>query len=161
MRSAALGWMVLLLVGTSHSQRFVEGEVYHDIVGHYSDTTVNLIDYAYYEDPVSAVQRAVNAKITHRLESWWKVDSAPPVLSHSYFEQLISNFEADFNENGGEDYIMAWELEIGIQIEEFENTIQLTMTEWAYAGGAHGNSSYKAWVFDKITGKELSVSDFF
>jgi len=160
MKSIALFWMVLLCVGASYSQ-LVEGEIDHNFVGSHSDTVVNSIRYAYYENPASEVQLSVNAKIQDHLKDWWKEGRAEMELSRSLFEELIATFEGDFIASEGEDYSILWELEIDMQIEEFENTVQLTVNEWAYSGGAHGNGAYTAWVFDKKSGKELSISDFF
>lgn len=161
MKNIVVFWMVLLFAGASYSQVLVEGEIQHDYIGSNSDTTSNVVSFSFYEDPSSAVEFAVNEKIMDRLISGWNADSTELVLSQVYFKKLISNFEADFAANEEAGYEIPWQLEISITIQEFDHTIQLTMAEWAYAGGAHGNSAYTAWVFDKVSGKELSVSDFF
>lgn len=161
MKNIALVWTTLLLAGASFSQGLVEGEIQHDFIGSQSDTVTNVILFNFYEEPSSAVERAVNDKIMDRLNSSWNADTTDRVLSKAYLEKLIANFEADFASSEGDGYEMAWQLEISIHIQEFEHSVQLSIAEWAYAGGAHGNSAYTAWVFDKISGKELAISDFF
>ncbi len=128
-----------------------------------ADTAINHIAGQFYAQPETPMEMAVNGEILKHLNSRYPAKKpAFSKLDKQTFQKYMDDFAASFREfeKDGE-YAMPWNLEMNIQIEEFDAMVQLKISEWSYEGGAHGNGNFTAFVFDRETGQQLTPADFF
>ncbi len=129
------------------------------------DSSLCSIDYRYFYPTDQAYKDTVNKKIVQFTSLLTQFDRAKLngiKLSPQFFKAQLDSFAAiylleDFGENR-----MRWELEGMIEIDDTRTEIvQLQTTGWTYTGGAHGNGATYTYIFEKKTGKELKLEDFF
>ncbi len=129
------------------------------------DSSLCSIDYRYFYPADQSYKDTVNRKIVQFTSLLTQFDRAKlngVTLSPEFFTAQLDSFTAiylleDFGENR-----MRWELEGMIEIDDTrEEIVQLQTSGWTYTGGAHGNGATNTYIFEKKTGKELKLEDFF
>ena len=132
-----------------------------------TDTALLVITYDFYENQSQGLlpyQDSINFRIVDFVRSTteFEIDYNPAININTdffskqlmYFDSL-SRFDSDMLEEG-----QLWELESTIDIIEFKNFVELDLSSWSYAGGAHGNGYASYSLIDRVNGKQLALSDF-
>ena len=146
--------------------RFVTGKVQRELVtADGLDSSELIITYSYYKDLDSVFKDSVNNAISNYTLSFTQFgegDKNQP-LSQGYFDKQADVFVAVYHEEIAIDDIGGvWSLEADFGINDFYKSFaELTVSAWAYTGGAHGNGSYTIEHFDKTDGRKLEPIDFF
>ncbi len=149
------------------NKNIVSGEVSRQLMSaDHADTVESSIQYMFYETAKLPYQDTVNRIIKEFISGAVSYGSGATeqnaLLSVDYMNESIDQFADEYNrqlefvEGGG-----VWTTETSVQIKEKGGDyVVVSMSNWSYSGGAHGNG----WAIDRIidmkTGEELFLTDF-
>ncbi|MCH2225639.1 MAG: RsiV family protein [Crocinitomicaceae bacterium] len=128
-----------------------------------TDTNIVSIDYMYYPVSDSLFKDTVNYVISEFVQalSVSEPDSLITDLSTAFFQNYLDSFSALYRSNC-EDEFGLWEADMIIEIDDsFTEFVQLSISQWVYEGGAHGNSYNATIPIDRKTGVVLQLTDYF
>lgn len=144
----------------------VSGEVTRPLIGaDFIDTSAVIISYSFYSKIEHPYQDSINRKIAQYVQriTQFELSDEVRLLSTHFFEAqadsfvTIYNYEKEIDGMGG-----IWSLETSIQLnEDFKDFVELSLSDWSYTGGAHGNGSMMLYKIDRVTGNILTLSDLF
>lgn len=129
------------------------------------DTVVSSIEYMFYTDPQLPYQDSINRIIKMYVfgtVSGFGITEQNADLSVESMEEAINMFGDEYNQqlNFVEDGVI-WTTETSISIIEHKSDyVEVSLSNWGYSGGAHGNSNSEERIFDIKTGRELKLIDF-
>lgn len=154
--------LIIFFANISFAQDLVSGKVELNLVSADGmDSSRNAVSFMYFEGDLSDGQIAVNNKI----KSFLFYDSLQGSLELADFTLYLKSFNDEFKtvekESEGDYTMLAWNLETEISIQEFKNTIQLSLSSYNYSGGAHGNGTIYDFIFSKGDGRRLLPEDIF
>lgn len=132
-----------------------------------ADTVESSINYMFYGDPAlpyqDSINRIIKTYVSGIVSNGGGATEQNSNLSVEYFEASMDKFKGEYNrqlemvDGGG-----VWQTETSIEIfEENPEFVVLSLSNWNYEGGAHGNAWSEMHIFDIKTGKELLLEDFF
>jgi hypothetical protein len=81
-------------------------------------------------------------------------------LSRSFFGSRLDTLVKYYNEELYQGSNL-WSMDLSLSIDEAGSYVNVTSSGWSYMGGAHGNGYVAYKHFDRETGRELSLMDFF
>lgn len=122
------------------------------------------ISYQFYNEAnnLSKWQIVINDKIRAFL---YRSADAPPykkTLTTELIKRSLENFRDESKRYDEDELNMVWNMEESYQIDATKNGFAtLLHTSSMYQGGAHGSYGVGNYHFDKYTGKELHLHDFF
>lgn len=156
----------------SNEGRFITGTVVRPLVTpDKNDTGYVNLSYQFYAKKDSLFKDSIHYFIGNYVQALteFEGEEVKDELSANYFEAQADSFvliydgqvalylEDDSYEIGG-----VWDLESDISIDDdYTSFIALTISEWSYTGGAHGNGAYTIHMFNRSDGGYLELSDFF
>jgi hypothetical protein len=150
----------------------IEGEVTLNLYSKdKADTVESSIEYMFYENTDLPYQDSINRMVkeyvssiaTYGEESMTDnsnlsvefMESAIDKFAAAYYEEISLYDEDDFF--GG-----VWQTETSVGIyQENPEFVKVSLNNWDYSGGAHGNSWSEECLVDIKTGQELKLQDFF
>ncbi|MFK7785891.1 MAG: hypothetical protein AB8B56_12285, partial [Crocinitomicaceae bacterium] len=111
-----------------------------------ADTVPSSINFMFYESPVlhyqDSINRMIKTYISGIVSAGGGATEQNSDLSVEYIEESMDKFKDEYNrqlefvDGGG-----VWQSETMIEIhEEYPNFAELSMGNWNYMGGAHGNA---------------------
>lgn len=126
------------------------------------DSIVSSIDFVFYTSLDSAYKRNINEAIqsfTSEISGCKK--AIEEHLTETYFTDVINQFERDYQEESINSHLI-WSIDLSFGInDKFRQFAQLNLLGWVYTGGAHGNGVNRIMYFNKSTGEEIKINDFF
>jgi hypothetical protein len=150
------------------STDLITGQVTHDLYSYdKADTVKCSIEYMYYKKTSLPYQDKINRIIKGFVESGVtfgsEVEQENATITEKYMSDVLQRFadeynqEMEINEGGGG----IWETETMIEITEYGSDYAvLSLSNWNYSGGAHGNGWSEERIIDMKTGEELLLADF-
>ncbi len=123
------------------------------------DSSELIIEYQYFSTVTESYQDTVNTWIRQILKG---EEDPGQELSDEFFESVLIQFIADYENYTSEYQSMPWSLEEQVHIDDSYNSfVQLFISGWTYQGGAHGDGFYSVFLFDKKNGARLELDDLF
>lgn len=132
-----------------------------------SDSVKSTVEYMFYTNPQlpyqDSINRIVKTYISGVVAYGGGATEQDSHLTIDNVQESLDKFGAEYNrqlefvDGGG---VWSTETSIGI-VEGKAGYAELSMSNWNYGGGAHGNSSSQEIIIEIPTGRELFVSDFF
>lgn len=127
------------------------------------------IDYTQFQENTPAFQR-INDSILYYVKTTLSLEDSKisPLVS---LEDLGNRFIQDYNEytaeakiraeeDNSDPWITPWDIETTVQVNyESPQAVSLTMSNYAYTGGAHPNSNVTLLTYSSITGKPIKIKD--
>ena len=143
----------------------LRGDVDDQIVVN-GDTAKNKIIFAYFTENWPAYKDSANHLIYEFVESSTQFGveyGLESELNSEYFKAQLDTFaQICHDENELNDIGRAWEIELVIYIDnDRSNFVTVSLAEWKYTGGAHGNFFTGYHHLDVPTGRKLGLKDFF
>jgi hypothetical protein len=132
-----------------------------------ADKAESVINYMFYETPSTHYQDSINRMIKTYISGVVSAGGGATEqnsdLSVEFINESIDEFgdeykrQLEFAEGGG-----IWQTLTTIEIhEDYPDFVELTIANWNYSGGAHGNAWSEQHFFDTRTGEKLFLEDFF
>jgi hypothetical protein len=122
------------------------------------------ISYQFYNEAneLAKWQVAINGKIRAFLYSTMDAPSHKGPLTTALIKRSLENFKKEAKRYDEDELNMVWNIEESYEIDATRNSFAtLLNTSSMYQGGAHGSYGTGNYHFDKSTGKELHLNDFF
>lgn len=150
-----------------HGSNLVSGKVSRMLFSQdKADSSESSIQFMFYE-PIhrpyqDTVNRIVKEYISGTVSYGGGATEQNSALSIGYMNECIDKFADEYNrqsefvDGGG-----VWTTETNVEILERESDyVELSIANWDYSGGAHGNSWSIQHIIDMKTGRELLLKDF-
>lgn len=128
-----------------------------------SDSGYVSIDYSFYTTSGISYMDTVNDIIKTNIQLFTSFEKSVDTgkLNLEYIETKVNNFISMYEEENDPELGSPWDLEAIISIDESRNNyVLVNVSAWSYTGGAHGNGSTIYYKIDKLTGRQLTKSDF-
>lgn len=149
----------------------IRGEVKRELYSQdKADTVVSSIEYMFYKNIDSPYQDSVNRLVKEYVSqtvAWDEAEESGSNLTIGYMEDALDKFRNAYNQElalEGEDgyWGMPWESSTSAEIyQDNPEFVEVSLANWEYAGGAHGNASSEYHIIDIKTAQELKLEDFF
>ncbi len=151
------------LISNVSAYRLVKGETAVEIncpTG--GDTAVSTMSYVYYSPADSAFKDSINEMIVDYTKAYANYQEAKNVdtISEEFFQEQLMNFASSYYEDCENGIGGVWSLDMTHNISEYSDYVEITMSNWVYAGGAHGNWTTSNVLMEKSSTKILNLADF-
>lgn len=115
----------------------------------------NVMDSSYKDSVNTMIYRMIQFEFIEDM-----FDQETSILTDNFFSARLDFFLRNAQEEV--DYLEStpWSMELNFHIVEKKSFVRLNHTGWDYTGGAHGNYWDMYHLFDKKSGRILSLSDF-
>lgn len=181
----AFGLITLILVLASCAQstydigmdgstqgRLITGTVVRPLVTpDKNDTGYVNLSYQFYAKKDSLFKDSIHYFIGNYVQALteFEGEEVNESLSANFFEAQADSFVLIYDgqvalylEDNSYEIGGVWDLESDISIDDdYTSFIALSISEWSYTGGAHGNGMYTIHMFDRLDGRYLELEDFF
>jgi len=142
------------------------GEVRRNLVSNdKADTVESYISYMYYKTTALPYQDTANRMIKEFISGAVSYGTGATDqnsdMSEEFINESLDGFVDEYNRQSEfVEGVGVWSTESNIEILEKSEHVEVSMSYWVYAGGAHGNSWSSQELIDVKTGKKLLLTDF-
>lgn len=153
--------------GDANSSNLVSGKVSRMLFSQdKADSSESSIQYMFYETVKLPYQDTVNRIIKEYISGTVSFEGGATEqnsqLSISYMNECMDKYKDEYDRQlEFVDFGAVWTTETNVDISEHSSDyVEVSLSNWNYSGGAHGNGWSTNHIIDVTTGKELFVADF-